>query len=71
VYLIEAWELLSPEPEMLLELEWTDEVKLDDVPYWIPVALESSGLRFDTLEKLANFSSNSLMKVPLFLSCPS
>lgn len=68
------------DPEMLLELEATDELILstldeDEVPpNGVPVTLESSAFKIETLvvvPRVAIFSSNSLIKVFFDLSCPS
>ena len=72
-------------PDKLLELELIDELILsmfdeDEVPYGVPVTLESSGLRFEpepgTKTEVvvlhdAICSSNSLIVVFLVLNCPS
>ena len=86
-YLTPDWEVdpycedVNPVPDKLLELEVTDEVILsmfDEVPYGVPVTLESSGLRIEVVAgvrvavlKVEIFSSNSLIKVFLVLNCPS
>lgn len=69
---------VKPVPDKLLELEVTDEVirsMFDEVPYGVPVTLESSGLRIEVVAgvrvvvlTVESFSSNSLIRVFLVLN---
>lgn len=68
---------VKPTPDMLLELEATDELILsmfddDVVPYGVPVILESSGFNKEVwvteVVKVLTFSSSSLIKVFFVLS---